>query len=310
MQASSFDMPDNWSELAPYVIAGKEDVVRHIIGAEKCFFYDTCAFWNHAGITDPTPIFDYIKYQKGIVVLTKMILAELCSGNQKLWEEHIQYVQKMKQHGISVLVIAEEDVFTVLGSCYSGTMQVNQMFSNAIKYTKSKTGSVEDVLLKNKTLKKEIMSSSGSKDSSLTERFFEEVKRNKLPGDNLGEELLAICLHMLANIPGCEVYKYIVLTDDYVAMKLFGKVKENVQKHIGRRCISGVTTAKLCWLMVNSGILLDVNGVIDIISSGHRDKQLRVYSSEQYELAPSEKTMTIEEFSEKIVNESGVKIYL
>lgn len=310
MKVSSVDVPDNWSELAPYVITNQEDVVRHIISAEKCFFYDTCAFWNHINIPEPSPIFDYIRTQKGIVILTKMILMELCSDDQKLWEEHIKYVQKMKQCGIIVLVIAEEDVFKVLFSCYSGIVQVNQMLSNAIKYTKSKTGSVEEVLQKNIALRKEILSPLGSKDSSLAERFFREARENKMPGDNMGEELLAICIHMLANLPEHGVYKYIVLTDDYTALKLFGKVKENVEKYTGRRCVSGVTTAKLCWLMVNSGILLNKDRVKEIISSGHSDNQLRVYSSEQYELSPSEKIMTIEEFSAKIVNESGVKIYL
>ena len=310
MKVSSIDMPDNWSELVPYVITNQEEVVRHIISAEKCFFYDTCAFWNHMSIGDPSPIFDYIKSQKGIVILTKIILVELCSGNQKLWEEHIKYVQKMKQCGVIVLVIAEEDIYTVLCSCYSGIARVNLMLSDAVKYTKSKTGSVEDVLQKNIVLRKEVLSPSGSKDSSLAERFFREARENKMPGDNMGEELLAICIHMLANMPEQGVYKYIVLTDDYTAMKLFGKTKENVEKHTGRRCISGVTTAKLCWLMVNSGILLKEDSVKEIISSGHIDNQLRVYSSEQYELSPSEKMMTIEEFSNKIVNESGVKIYL
>ena len=310
MKMSSMDVPDNWSGLMPYVITNREEVIRQIISSEKCFFYDTCAFWNHKNISDSSPIFAYIKSQKGIVILTKMILMELCSNDNKLWEEHIEYVKKLKQCGVPVLVMAEEDIFIVLCSCYSGIVQVNQMLSNAIKYTKSKTGSVEEVLQKNIVLRKEILSPLRSKDSSLAERFFKEARANKLPGDNMGEELLAICIHMLANMPSHRDYKYIVLTDDYTAIKLLGKVKENVEKYLGKHCVSGVTTAKLCWLMVHSGLLLNEEHVKAIISSGHSDNQLTVYSSEQYELNPSEKIMTIEEFAEKIVNESGVKIYL
>lgn len=298
MKSINNDIPDNWEELKLYVITEQSDVVRYILSATKCFFYDTCAFWNHMCISDPSPIFEYIKSQKGVVILTKMILIELCSGNQKLWKEHIEYVKKMKQCGIIVLVIAEEDIFTVLCSCYSGIAQVNQMFSNAIKHTKSKMGSIE------------VLSNCSARDRFLAKRFFEEVRKSKTPRDNLGEELLAVCLHMLANIPSEEGYKYIVLTDDYAAIEILGKVKENVEKHIGRRCISGVTTAKLCWLMINNGISLEEINVKEIISSGRIDNQLRVYSSEQYELSPSEKIMTTEEFAKKILNDRGMKVYL
>lgn len=94
MKTSSFDFPDNWNEILPYVIVEQDEVIRHILTAPKCFFYDACAFWNHMSISNPSPVFEYIKSQNGIVILTKMILIELCSGNQKLWEEHIAYIKR------------------------------------------------------------------------------------------------------------------------------------------------------------------------------------------------------------------------
>lgn len=46
--------------------------------------------------------------------------------------------------------------------------------------------------------------------------------------------------------------KYIVLSDDKGAITLLSKTMQNVEKYIGMKCIAGVTTAKLCWLIANT----------------------------------------------------------
>lgn len=310
MDVMSYDIPINWDEVAPYVIQEQAQITKLILCAARCFFYDTCSFRNHTSIKNPDSIFAYIKKQNGVIILTKMVIMELCSGDHKLWKEHVEYIKRMNQYGILVLFVAEENIFEVLCACYTGMSQVNRMLSNAVKYTRNVTGAIENTLQKNTTLRKEIFLNIDNKDGSLAKRFFESMRQNKMPGDNLGEELLAVCIHMLANIQETVEYKYIVLTEDHAAITLLGRVKENVEKYIGGHCISGVTTAKLCWLMIQEGILLNEVEVEEIMSVGRSDTQLRIYSSEQYELGPSEKIMTIEEFAEKVVNDTGMKVYV
>ena len=310
MNVTSYDTPLNWNEVMPYVIQDSEQVIKEILCATRCFFYDACSFRNHATIKNPELIFAHIKKQNGVIILTKMIVMELCSGDYKLWKEHIEYIIKMKQSGISVLYVAEETIFEVLCVCYTGMAHINRMLTSAIKYTRNVTGAIERTLQKYVALRKEILSNADNKDGRLAQRFFETMRQSKISGDNMGEELLAVCIHMLANIKEAQKYKYIVLTDDYAAITLLGRVKENIEKYIGGHCISGVTTAKLCWLMVQEGIVSDKEEVYDIMCAGKRDAQLRVYSSEQYELSPSEKIMSIEEFSEKVVNDTGMKVYV
>lgn len=310
MDKNCNETPDNFAEIAAYVITETEEIVKEIILAEKCYFYDTCAFRNHMMIANPEYIYKYIKKMGGIVIITRCILMEMCSNNNRLWDEHITYIRNMSQYGIKVLVIYEEQVVNVLNTCYSGISQINGMLSFAVRAVKSKTGTIETVLSKNPVLKKELIVFYENQDSSLAERFFREVRMNKASEDNLGEELIAVCVHMLANIREVIRYKYIVLTDDKGAITLLGKTMHNVEQHIERQCISGVTTAKLCWLMVQERILSEKEQVQNIIAAGNAGETIKVYCSGVFELSPNEKTMRTDEFAEKLINHSGMKVYL
>ena len=66
-------------------------------------------------------------------------------------------------------------------------------------------------------------------------RFFEAVRANKESGDNLGEEVLAICLHILSHIPGEDNGKFCVITDDKgAASKIDAMFKKTAKQHRGR----------------------------------------------------------------------------
>jgi hypothetical protein len=260
-------------------------------------------------VSQPESIFNYIQKTGGVIIITRCIIMELCSNDNKLWREHIEYIKKIHKYGISLLVIYEEDVMNVLTACYSGTSKINRMLSVAVKNAKSKTGTIETVLSSDSILKKELLIDDENADSSLAPRFFIKVRTNKTSGDNLGEELIAICVHLLSNIIEITSFKYIVLSDDKGAIALLRKAIQNVERHIERKCISGVTTAKLCWLMLAKNVISQKNQVEDILKAGNAGDSISVYCSEEFELHPSEKTMKIEELSVKLTNNSGIKIY-
>ena len=78
------DTPDNFAEIQTFVITDVEEIAKTIIQADKCFFYDACAFRNHMRIMNPECIFEYIKRMGGIVVITRCIIMELCSKDNLL----------------------------------------------------------------------------------------------------------------------------------------------------------------------------------------------------------------------------------
>ena len=66
--------------------------------------------------------------------------------------------------------------------------------------------------------------------SGIYRRFFATVRENKEHADNLGEELIAICVHILSHLPGIVDGKICVLTDDAVQhQKLIRSKRTNVQ---------------------------------------------------------------------------------
>lgn len=304
------DTPDNFAEIQTYVITNVEEIARTIIQADRCFFYDACAFRNHMRILNPDCIFECIKRMGGIVVITRCIVMELCSNDNLLWKEHIGYLEKMYQYGIKILVMYEEDTFHVLNTCFSGIAQINLMLSFAVKTAKSKTGTIETILNNNSTLKKEILISGENKDSSLAKRFFREMRKGKMSGDDLGETLAAVCMHMLSNIREIMEFKYILLTDDKGAIALLDKVIKNVKQHIGRRCVSAITTPKICQLMVQEHITENKDEIESTINAGSIGGFIKIYCSERYELMPCEKTVSSGEFAKKITGNTGIKIYL
>lgn len=299
------DTPDNFVDIEPYILTSIEAVAKAIIQREKCYFYDACSFRKHMVIENPEYIFNYIEHTKGIIVITRCIIMELCSNN-KLWEEHIEYIRKMYQHGLCVLVIFEEDIMDVLSYCYTGIGTINRMLSLAVKHGKSKTGCVENGLSQDSILKKELLVDNTNGDKLLATRFFEKVRSLKTPGDNMGEELIGICVHMLSQIRETKEHKYIVLTDDKKAITLLSKTIKNVEKNMGMKCITGVTTAKLCWLIVNELHVTNKDEIECIL--GEPQELIKVYSSEEYEFMPSEKSMTNEELANKLIR-GGIKIY-
>lgn len=302
------EVPDNFNELESYVITDKIEIIECLIRAEKCFFYDTCAFRNHMRISNPDAIFEYERSNSSVVVLLRGIIMEMCSNDGELWDEHIEYIKKINEYGIKVIVMYEEDVFDVLKAYCSDVSKINEWLILAVKCTKNKAGTIEKVLQKNSALKKEVLLSESCSDGTLAKRLFQEIRENKTTQDNLGEELIAICTHWLANIRNVDEYKYIILTDDKKSIPTISKAIKNSEKYQGMKLIAVVTTAKLCALMQQESLLSSVSDVVDILSPRCGEDIIKIYGSERYELKPSEKSMKISEFATKIIN-SSITVY-
>ena len=309
MDNNHCEVPANFTEIESYVIAEQEEAAEAILQAQKCFFYDTCAFRNHMNIAEPNRIFQYIKQVGGIIVITRGIIMELRSGDNRLWEQHVNYIKKMRQYGLRVLVIYEEDVKKALEICVAGLAEIHTMLSFAVKNAKSKEGAVERTFERNPSLKQELLGNTIRKEGSLMERFFQEVRSNKVSGDNLGEELIAICMHMLSNIPEFSSPKYILLTDDRRAITLLGRTIRDVFRYTGKRSITGITTTKLCWLMVRDEIITTKEQVLKILEGGNTGQNIKVLCSEKYELEPNEKIFGLGEFAKTLISDRGLKVY-
>lgn len=302
------EIPGNFYLIKDSVIFEKSLVLRTIVNTEKCYFYDTCAFRNHSMVQDKEALLEYIQNTAGVVVLTVSVLMELCSGDGFLWESHINYILEMHQQGIKVVVMYEEYAVDILKMCFADMSKVNSMFSWAVSCAKNKSGSVENTLNSDLNLKRAVLINHGSQDGTLAERLIKKLRAGKCAKDNLGEELLTICLHLLSSIKEPVDYKYMILTDDKKAIHLFNKAKDNSDKYTGRKSIAIITTAKLCQFMKMAGVISQEEQILEMLSGCYGDGWIKVICSGMYELQPREKKMTLEEFSKEIMLDE-IKVY-
>ncbi len=303
------NIPANLAEIEEYTICDKSEIVKHILSSSKCYFYDCSAFRNHMKNSGRQFILQYIKKTQGIVILIKSVLMELCTEKGELWEEHIEYIKEMKRVGLLVFIINEEDVVEVLQNCFSSVKMINMWLSYAVKNVKSKYGAMELTLRNDLLLKQELLVNYNEQDRFLGRRFFEKMRREWKMEANLGEEMIAVCLHMLSHIPEYTSYKYIALTDDKGAVRLIGKVMEYINKMQGQKNLSALTSASLCQRMLRCGILMTEEEIRKIVEGEKGLERISVYCSGEYELYPDIVTMTSREFAEKVVK-NEITVYM
>lgn len=300
--------PGNFEDIRNYVTTDVKVICEEIACAKKCYFYDTGAFRNHAILGGYDYILNYIKSTSGIVVITRGVLMELCSGDGCIWREHIEYIKRMNCRGIKVLVIYEEDVFEILHTYCADVFEINRWLSWAVKLVKSKVGAVELVLGQNVDLRRMLLEKEGCKDSRIAEKLFCKVREFAYTGDNAGEEMLAICLHWLSRMRESESYKYVLLIDDKRAMGTFSKVMRNVREYCGMNTIAVCTTIKLFYLMRLNNIIYEEAEMIKMLKCVNRDGCIKVYCSEEYDLRPEEKKMIVDTYVRKVF-EGKMKVY-
>lgn len=308
MATSYTETPSNMADIMQYIMVDKSSCAQEIIMAKICFFYDTCAFRKHANLQHPEPLFEFLKRKNGIIVITRTILMELASASKILNAEYIDYLKKMHQAGLKILVIYEEDIFNVLSQCFTSYAQINKYLDVAVKVSKSTTGTINNVYKSDIKLRTDIMSANNT-DGTLFERFFNTVRNSKESGDNLGEEMIAICIHMLSSIPEPHNYKYIVITEDKGAIRLINKIWKNILEYSTKNTVTAVTTVVLAQKIYQENLITTKAQVEEIVSAGSADGMITIVASEEYDLAPQEKTMLFSEISDKIMTPNAIRIY-
>jgi hypothetical protein len=138
-------------------------------------------------------------------------------------------------------------------------------------------------------------------------RFFCAVRGNKESGDNLGEELLAICLHMLSNLPGEKDGKFCVVTDDKGAVSRIDTLfKRTARQHMGKR-IAIFSTPKLVQVLYREKILENKNYIKAMLRTGSSGN-IVVLGTLIYDIRSKEISISSEELADLIIQPNGINI--
>lgn len=300
------EVPDNWNEIEPYVNRGQ--FIEDIFHKKKCFFYDTCSFRYHANLDRESirSICAYIKEQDGIIVITRCILMELASSSGILNQEYIQYCKKISQSGLSLYVIYEEDIFQIMEICFNTYVSINSFLVWSVRMIKGPVSTITKTLEENKVLHNIVIRGQNLDHRKVYENFFSLVRANKESGDNLGEELLGICLHILSQLPGEEDGKFCIITDDKgAAGKLDGLFKKTNRQFQGKKIII-FSTPKLVQILYAEGYITDRDMLIKVLKfSGNGN--IKVLGTRIYDLKSNEISLNCEEMADQIISK-GIHI--
>lgn len=308
MENNYVEVPKNWEEIIPYVITEKDSILREIYSRGQCFFYDTCSFRRHANLLpqDAECLLKYMKNQDGIIVITRCILMELASCSGILNTEYIQYIRRIYEMNINILIIYEEEIFHIMEVCYATSEQINSFLSWTLRMLKLPVSNITKTLNENKSLREQILAGKNRNSRQIYSRFFSEVRKNKEEKDNMGEEMLAICLHILSYIPGEKDGKFCVITDDRGAAgkidDLFKKTKRQFQ---GKKIII-FSTPKLVQELYTKHILKEEAGLERILATGINGK-IKVLGTQIYDLKSREITLSCQEMA-RLITEQKIHI--
>ena len=126
-------------------------------------------------------------------------------------------------------------------------------------------------------------------------------------GDNLGEEILAVCLHILANIPGEADEKFYVITDDKgAAGKIDNLFKRTRMQYRGKE-IGIYSTPKLVQVLFRKGILTEKDHIREIMSAGISGN-LVVLGIRKRDIRVKEISSDAEELSDMLMQPDGIDI--
>ncbi|MCI9337817.1 MAG: hypothetical protein HFH93_09795 [Lachnospiraceae bacterium] len=302
------EVPHNWNAMQPYVRTDRGEFAKEILAGRKCFFYDTCSFRRHARIGEAYAgsLLNYMRKKDGIVVLSRCILMELAAQSGILNQEYIEYCRRMEGFGVPVFVIYEEDIFSVMEICYGTNARINSMLSWAVRMLKSPVSTITRVLEEDRSLRDEVVKGKNRDRGGLYGDFFAKVRGNKESQDNLGEELLAICLHILSQFPGEADGKFCIITDDRgAAHKIDQLFRRTNRKFRGSRIIL-FSTPKLVQTLYEEGLIRDESAVQAWLRAGTVGN-ITVLGTQVYDLKSNEISLGCEELA-RLIREKGIHV--
>jgi hypothetical protein len=248
-------------------------------------------------------ILRYIKNQDGIIVITRCILMELASMSGTLNQEYISYCKKISQLGIHLYVIYEEELFNIMEICFSTNASINNFLVWSVRMIKGPVSTITKTLEENRVLNDIVVKGRNLDNKSIYNSFFTTVRANKESADNLGEELLGICLHILSQLPGEEEGKFCIITDDKgAAGKIDDLFKKTNRQFQGKRIII-FSTPKLVQILYTEEYITEKNMLIELLNFGGNDN-IKVLGTQIYDLKSHEISLSCEEIADLIMSKS------
>lgn len=310
MATTYTENPRNFCEIATFVETEIKEIKSIFFDAKRVFFYDACSFQKHSNLANKEKniLINYFKAHGTVIFITRCILMELASHHHELTEEYIEFIKVLNSVGVRVVVFNEEYIYDILSECFSTNEKINQYLAWAVRTVKSPVSTIEEVLKADEKLTSEVIEGKNLKQSDLYQRFFVAVRGSKEHADNLGEELITICVHILSYLPGMLDGKLCVLTDDKGAAGRIDSVMKRTNPHNRGAKIILFSTPKLVQHMFQEEVVMSEDEMVNLISQG-TSGNIVVMGITAFDLKVDVKiSMTCNELVRKIMEPHGINI--
>lgn len=310
MATAYTETPSNLSEIMPFIVTDIKVIKNIFYSADRVIFYDACSFQRHSHLAnrERSILIRYYNAHATTVFITRCILMELASDRGMLAEEFIEFIKVMSENEIKVVLFDEEYIYDILSECFSVNEKINAYLLWAVRMCKSPTSTITETLKENIKLMAEVLEGKNLQQSDVYDRFFTAVRGNKEHDDNLGEELIAICVHILSHLPGVYDGKLCVMTDDKgAAAKIDSVMKKTDARNRGVK-IALFSTPKLVQHMFQEQVEISEDEMVTILSHGASGK-IVVMGITAYDFDVNRSiSMTSRELAHKIMEPNGILI--
>lgn len=310
MATAYMKTPSNLSEIMPFIVTDIKVIKNIFYSADRVIFYDACSFQRHSHLAnrERSILIRYYNAHATTVFITRCILMELASDRGMLAEEFIEFIKVMSENEIKVVLFDEEYIYDILSECFSVNEKINAYLLWAVRMCKSPTSTITETLKENTKLMAEVLEGKNLQQSDVYDRFFTAVRGNKEHDDNLGEELIAICVHILSHLPGVYDGKLCVMTDDKgAAAKIDSVMKKTDARNRGVK-IALFSTPKLVQHMFQEQVEISEDEMVTILSQGASGK-IVVMGITAYDFDVNRSiSMTSRELANKIMEPNGILI--
>ena len=310
MPAIYTEIPDNYCEIETSVISDIHEIKETFFRAETVLFYDACSFQRHANLAEKEKgILLHYYAEHGIAVfVTRCILMELAGDRHRLLDQYVAFIKNLQCAHVKVVLFDEEYTYSILSECFSTIDTVNGYLMWAVRMVKTPVSTIAETIKADERLNSEVYEGRNLKASDLYQRFFSSVRGNKEHEDNLGEELIAVCTHILSHLPGIPDGKICVMTDEKgAAGKIDSVMRRTNSQNRGSRVIL-FSTPKLVQHMYQERVEMSEDEMVNIISQGTSENVV-VMGITAYDLEVDRNiSMSCRTLVKKIMEPNGIQI--
>ena len=310
MATAYIETPDNFHEIEASVSAEINDIKRMFHQADRVLFYDACSFQRHSNLKDAErdKLIRYLENQGISIFLTRCILMELSGHRHTLEKRFVDYIKSLDAAGIKIVLFNEEYAYSILSDCFSSIERINEYLVWAVRMVYSPVSTIAETLGADSKLNSEVRAGKNLRASDLYKRFFAAVRGNKEHEDNLGEELIAICVHILSNLPGVPDGKLCVLTDDKGAAGTIDSAMKRTDPAKRGSKIILFSTPKLVQHMFQEQIPMSEDEMVNILSQGVSDS-IVIMGITEFDLEVDTKiSLPVRDLAREIMKPNGIKI--